>query len=116
MESLKKYNIQKYAAQYLQLARQYAKKSGYDPIKLEFSLRKEYKLMYDNRYHFGRTPYSDFLLYTILAQLKAAPKYTSQYAASRRESYLARSAEIPGNWKDDKFSANNLARKILWAE
>ncbi len=113
---MKKYNIQKYAAQYLKLARQYAKKAGYDPIKLEFSLRKDYKLMYDDRYHFGRAPYGDFLIYTILGQLKAAPKYTSAYAASRRESYLARSEKIPGDWKDDKFSANNLARRILWAE
>lgn len=98
------------------MARHYAKKGGYDPLKLEFSSRKEYKLMYDNRYHFGRTPYSDFLIYTLLSQLKADPKYTSVYAANKRASYLARSSEIPGDWKSDKFSANNLARKILWAE
>lgn len=98
------------------MARQYAKKAGYEPLKLEFSSRKEYKLMYDNRYHFGRAPYGDFLIYTLLAQLKAAPKYTSAYAASKRASYLARSADIPGDWKDDKYSANNLARRILWAE
>jgi len=110
------------------MARQYAKKAGYDPLKLEFSSRKEYKLMYDNRYHFGRAPYGDFLIYTILSQLNAplkkghtpkesaAPKYTSQYAALKRAAYLARSAAIQGDWKDDKFSANNLARRILWAE
>ena len=35
------------------------------------------------------------------------------YSAPARKSYLARSAGIPG--KDDKFSANYWARKVLWA-
>lgn len=35
------------------------------------------------------------------------------YSAAARKSYLARSAGISG--KDDKFSANYWARKVLWA-
>jgi predicted nucleic acid-binding protein len=33
---------------------------------------------------------------------------------ARRKSYLARSAGIKGDWRDDKWSANNLARELLW--
>ena len=32
----------------------------------------------------------------------------------KRKSYLARSAGIRGDWRDDKWSANNLARALLW--
>lgn len=35
------------------------------------------------------------------------------YSAAARKSYLARSGGIPG--KDDKFSANYWARRVLWA-
>jgi hypothetical protein len=35
------------------------------------------------------------------------------YSAEARKNYLARSAGIKG--KDDKFSANYWARKVLWA-
>jgi hypothetical protein len=32
----------------------------------------------------------------------------------RRRRYLARATKIKGNWKDDKYSPNNLAINILW--
>ena len=32
----------------------------------------------------------------------------------RREAYLKRSAGIKGDWRDDKWSANNLSRALLW--
>ena len=32
----------------------------------------------------------------------------------RRENYLNRTANMKGNWKNDKYSANNLSRNILW--
>jgi len=32
----------------------------------------------------------------------------------RRQNYLTRTANIRGNWKDNKYSANNLSRAILW--
>ena len=33
----------------------------------------------------------------------------------RKKNYLLRSGHIKGNWKDDKYSPNNLARNILWS-
>lgn len=97
------------------MARHYAKKGGYDPALLEFSDKKEYKLMYDNKHYFGHPSYNDFLIYTILAKIKHSPKYTTAYSLMKRKSYLARSGAIQGDWEEDKFSANNLARQILWA-
>jgi len=32
----------------------------------------------------------------------------------KRTNYLKRSAGIRGNWKDDKYSPNNLSRLLLW--
>jgi hypothetical protein len=49
--------------------------------------------------HFGQMGYEDFTLH----QNK-----------TRRKNYLARSAKIRGDWAKDKYSANNLARKLLW--
>lgn len=40
--------------------------------------------------------------------------YTKHKDEMRRKSYLARSANIRGNWADSKFSGNSLARNLLW--
>ena len=34
--------------------------------------------------------------------------------ANHRANYLKRSAGIRGNWRNNKYSANNLSRTILW--
>jgi hypothetical protein len=49
--------------------------------------------------HFGQIPYEDF---------------TKHKNKTRRHNYLTRSARIRGDWKKDKYSPNNLSRKILW--
>lgn len=49
--------------------------------------------------HFGQIPYEDF---------------TKHKDKKRRKNYLNRSGSIKGNWKSNKYSANNLARKLLW--
>lgn len=49
--------------------------------------------------HFGQMGYEDF---------------TRHRNKIRRKNYLNRSAKIRGKWKKDKYSANNLARKLLW--
>lgn len=49
--------------------------------------------------HFGQMGYEDF---------------TKHNDKKRRESYLKRSANIPGNWASNPFSPNNLSRNILW--
>lgn len=40
--------------------------------------------------------------------------FTKHGDEARRKNYLARSAGIKGDWRDDKWSANNLARNLLW--
>lgn len=40
--------------------------------------------------------------------------YTKHKNLLRRDNYLKRTANIRGSWKNDKYSANNLARVLLW--
>ena len=75
-----------------------------DPeIQIFLSSSKNYKYMiYDNnlkKVNFGDIRYSD---------------YTHHNNNERRENYLKRSEGIRGNWRDDKFSKNNLSRVLLW--
>ena len=73
-------------------------------VKIRLSSREDKKYMvYDPTkeiwVHFGQMGYEDF---------------TKHKDSERREDYLNRSANIEGDWKDNPYSANNLARKILW--
>lgn len=75
-----------------------------DPnIKIYLSSSKNYKYMiYDNnlkKVNFGSIHYSDF---------------TRHNCKDRRENYLKRSEGIKGNWRDNKYSKNNLSRILLW--
>ncbi len=49
--------------------------------------------------HFGQLGFEDF---------------TKHQDTKRQTSYLNRTGNMRGDWKDDKYSANNLAREILW--
>ena len=40
--------------------------------------------------------------------------YTRHKDKTRRHNYLTRTAGMRGNWKSNKYSANNLSRKITW--
>ena len=40
--------------------------------------------------------------------------YTRHKNKTRRTNYLTRTAGMLGNWKRNKYSANNLSRNILW--
>jgi predicted methyltransferase len=42
------------------------------------------------------------------------PDYTKHRDEVRRKAYLVRSAGVKGDWRDDKYSAANLARELLW--
>lgn len=73
-------------------------------VELLYSPKKDKKYMIlspttDKFIHFGAINYEDF---------------TKHQDPKRRANYLKRSASIKGNWKNDKFSANNLARELLW--
>lgn len=89
---------------YLETAKQYARSHGYDPSLLKLATTAPYKLAYDG-IPFGRTPYADFIIYTMS---------DPDQAEDRRKRYLARASKMPGNWKDDKLSRNMLAMNILW--
>ncbi len=49
--------------------------------------------------HFGEIGFEDF---------------TKHQDEKRKQQYLARATKIKGNWKDNKFSKNNLAINLLW--
>jgi hypothetical protein len=40
--------------------------------------------------------------------------FTKHKDKKRQTAYLKRTENIKGDWKSDKYSANNLARNILW--
>ena len=72
--------------------------------KLYRSTKKEKKYMVKDPktghcVSFGQMGYEDF---------------TKHKDTRRRRNYLTRSAKIRGDWKANKYSANNLARNILW--
>jgi hypothetical protein len=62
---------------------------------------KKYMIIHNNKkVHFGAMGYEDF---------------TKHKDKERRDAYLRRAMNIKGNWKDNKYSPNNLAINILWA-
>jgi hypothetical protein len=71
--------------------------------KLYLSTKKDKKFMVENpdgtMVHFGQIGYEDF---------------TKHQDDKRRHNYLTRTAGMRGDWKNNKYSANNLAREILW--
>ena len=40
--------------------------------------------------------------------------YTRHKDKTRRHNYLTRTANMRGDWKSNKYSANNLSRRVLW--
>lgn len=88
--------------------RRAARYFGSDDAELRLSTRRAKKYMVrpppgvggaDKWVHFGEMGYEDF---------------TKHGDAERRRNYLRRSARIRGQWRGDKYSANNLVRRILW--
>ena len=79
----------------------FRKYAGNDDVKLELSEKKDkkYKVIVDGKtVHFGST----------------MPDFTKTADKTRQKSYLARSGGIKGNWRSNKYSANNLSRSLLW--
>jgi hypothetical protein len=71
-------------------------------IKLSDKPLKKYMVLNPNtnKYiYFGQMGYQDF---------------TKHKDEKRRDNYLKRTANIKGDWKDNKYSPNNLSRNILW--
>lgn len=97
---------------YLNEARTYAWKKGYDPEKLTFNEddKTDFKLVYEG-VGFGRVGYKDYIIWRHLEDGGVVPRGT---ARKRRDAYLSRASNIRGNWRDDDTSRNNLAIRILW--
>ena len=80
-----------------------AKKYLGKTAKIGLSTKREKKYMVttpDGKIvHFGQMGYQD---------------YTRHKDKKRRKNYLTRSSRIKGNWKKNKYSPNNLSRKLLW--
>jgi hypothetical protein len=71
-------------------------------IKLSDKPTKKYMILnpHTNKWiYFGQMGYEDF---------------TKHKDLNRRQNYLRRTENMRGNWKDNKYSANNLSRNILW--
>ena len=71
---------------------------------IEISTRKNKKFMVlnpeTNKYiHFGSINYKDF---------------TKHQDIERRDNYLKRANGIKGEWRNNKYSPNNLSINILW--
>jgi len=80
----------------------FARYRGNDNAILKVSTKagKKFMVIHDGKTtHFGDINLADF---------------TKTGDEVKRRSYLARSGGIKGDWKSDKYSANNLARAILW--
>ena len=80
-----------------------AKKYLGKDTQLFISNKKDKKFMIqdpDGKWvHFGQIGYEDYL------------KHGDE---ARRKNYLKRTENMRGNWRDNPYSANNLARNILW--
>lgn len=100
--------------EYLKVAKKHAEMYDINPKNLYFSDKPKYKLYYDNNgkyIYFGANLYGDFIIYLFLEELGKVERYT---ARKKQQLYRKRATRIKGNWKNDKFSKNNLAINILW--
>lgn len=92
--------------EYLAEAKEFAKKAGYENWdNLKYATDGVHKLELDG-VKFGRKGYGDFIEYGMKEGAKEAQKH--------RKAYLARATKMPGEWKDEPMSKNNLAIKVLW--
>jgi hypothetical protein len=81
--------------------RRFLKYKGRDDAYIAFSTRKgkKYMVVHNGRAtHFGST----------------MPDFTRHRDESRRQNYLRRAKGIKGDWRNNKYSANQLAINLLW--
>jgi hypothetical protein len=83
--------------------RKMADKYFSNDVPIYLSNRKDKKYMLQNPdgkwIHFGQMNYEDF---------------TKHKDEKRRQSYLSRTEGIKGDWRENKYSPNNLSRSLLW--
>lgn len=101
--------------EYLRIARAtaYHSQGLYNPAQLFFSTDNTHKLEYhlpDRVVRFGRVLYGDFIIYSFLERQGRK----KGLAGSKRYAYLQRARRIKGDWRNDPYSPNRLAMRILW--
>ena len=99
---------------FLKLAKQMAKKHGYDPKLLSLSENPKFKLSYfqdGKNKNFGSSICKDYIQYKYFAKRGFID---FNVAEKHRNSYMKRSSKINGEWKNNKYSKNRLSQTILW--
>jgi hypothetical protein len=99
---------------YLKIVRTIAKRKGYTTVP-DWSDNNKHKLMIKtpegNIRRFGAVGYGDHLIWSWLENEGKVPKGT---AKQKRNVFNKSHTKIKGDWKDDKYSPNQLALSILW--
>jgi hypothetical protein len=100
---------------YLKEVRLRAQHSGYDPSQLKFATDGIHKLSIltpeGKTVSFGRVGYGDFLVWSFLEKRGDAER---GYARNKQMTFQKSHRKLPGAWRTDKYSPNNLALRILW--
>lgn len=95
--------------EYLKIAKQTAKKAGYNPLLLNFSDKKNKKLNY-NGVDFGAVNYNDFIIYKFLEKRGEIPDGMS---LKKQNQYRKRAYQVMVE-SDNKYSPASLSYYILW--
>ena len=98
---------------YLRRIKEAASREGYKNVKLATDGIHKI-VVYDEAgkaHYAGRKGYNDFHIYTLLEKKGDVAPGTAE---AKRKAYRARATNIRGKWKDDKYSPNNLAIRLLW--
>lgn len=99
---------------YLKKARTVAKREGYDPKKLNFSMNNNNKLKYESPEglkHFGKAGYGDFLIWSFKEKNGKVP---AGYADKKRNVFRKSHGAITKIHNLGKFSPNELSIRIIW--
>jgi hypothetical protein len=113
MTQLRKEGIE--PSSYLKEAQRRAKEAGLAYKLLGFADDGVHKLAIPDENgkveRFGKVGYNDFLIWSHLEKAQSVPKGTS---AKYRERFRKSHSKMPGDWKRNPYSPNNLAIQILW--
>lgn len=99
---------------YLMVAREVAKREGYDPEKLTFSNNNDNKLKYDSPEgikYFGKAGYGDYIIW-LFKEKKG--QVAGGYADMKRRVFRKSHGAISKIHNLNKFSPNELSINILW--
>ncbi|NBU34244.1 hypothetical protein EBZ38_10910 [bacterium] len=112
-EQLKEWGVPK--EHYLREVSKLARKFGYLPQSFQLATDGKHKLEVRNEkgriVRFGRVGYGDYILWKALEAQGKTPKGT---ASQKRKVFHQSHEKIRGNWKQNPYSPNNLALRLLW--